>query len=520
MIAMTLAAVAAAVGGRLSTTVPADLEVTGPVVTDSREAGPGALFVARLGEHADGHDFAGEAAVRGAVAVLGTRPAGRLPTVLLDPAAPVPLLAGASLQAADAALGRLTTAVLAASAATVVAVTGSSGKTSTKDLLAAVLATAGPTVAARGSYNSEVGVPLTALRIEADTRYLVLEMGARAGGHLAYLTSIAPPDVSVVLNVGSAHLGEFGSRAAIAAAKSELVTALRPGGLAVLSLDDPAVAAMAGLVPAGVRLLTTGESAGADVRAVDVVLDGAARASFTLTTPAGDAPVSLRLHGEHHVGNALAVAAVAVGLGLGVAAVAAALSAATAASPGRMQVTERPDGVTIVNDAYNANPESMRAALRALVTMTAARPGGPAGGAAPRGRSWAVLGEMLELGAASTEEHDAIGRLAVRLDVSRLVAVGAGARAIHLGAAHEGSWGAESAWVPDLAAARELLDHELEPGDVVLVKSSRDAGLRRLGEDLAAGPLDGAAGAATAATAAAAGTAGTAGPAAPPGAGS
>ncbi len=498
MIELDLAAVAAAVGGRAPAGTAA-LRVSGPVVTDSREAGPGSLFVARVGAHADGHDFADEAAVRGAVAAVGTRPAGRLPTVVLDPAAPRPAAPGAvGLQAADIALGRLTHAVLGVAPATVVGVTGSSGKTSTKDLLAAVLGTAGATVAAQGSYNSEVGVPLTALRVRSDTAFLVLEMGARAGGHLAYLASIAPPDVAVVLNVGSAHLGEFGSRAAIAAAKAELVAALAPGGLAVLNLDDPAVAAMADRLPAGARLLRTGESPGADVRAVDTALDAAARASFTLVTPDGEARVSLRLHGAHHVHNALAVAAVAVGLGLAVPDVAAALSAATPASGGRMQVTERPDGVTIVNDAYNANPESMRAALRALAAMTAAsasgarRPaatasgaGGPAAGSGQR-RSWAVLGEMLELGADSVDEHDAIGRLAVRLDVSRLVAVGDGARAMHLGAAHEGSWGVESAWVPDVAAARRLLDAELEPGDVVLVKSSRDAGLRGLGDSLAA----------------------------------
>jgi UDP-N-acetylmuramoyl-tripeptide--D-alanyl-D-alanine ligase len=346
-----------------------------------------------------------------------------------------------------------------------------------------VLATAGPTVAARESYNSEVGVPLTALRVSAGTAFVVLEMGARAGGQLKYLTTIAPPDISVVLNVGSAHLGEFGSREAIAAAKSELVAALRPGGLAVLNADDPVVAAMRDRVPDGARICWTGESPGADVRAVDVAVDGAARASFTLVTAVGSAPVSLLLHGAHHVGNALAAAAVAVELGLGVDAVAAALSAAIPTSRWRMEVTRRDDRVTIVNDAYNANPESMRAALQALATMTRDVPA-PDGAPA---RSFAVLGEMRELGAESVTEHDAIGRLAVRLDISKLIAVGEGARAIHLGALQEGSWGSESAWVADLDAARELLEREVRPGDVVLVKSSRDAGLRRLGEALAAG---------------------------------
>jgi UDP-N-acetylmuramoyl-tripeptide--D-alanyl-D-alanine ligase len=476
VIETTLGAIADVVGGVVDAAY-AGIAVFGPVVTDSREAGPGSLFVARTGEHADGHDFADEAAVRGAVAALGTRQAGRLPTVVLAPGTP------GGMQAADVALGLLTRDVLARSTATVVAVTGSSGKTSTKDLLAAVLATAGPTVAARESYNSEVGVPLTALRVSAGTAFVVLEMGARASGQLKYLTTIAPPDISVVLNVGSAHLGEFGSREAIAAAKSELVAALRPGGLAVLNADDPVVAAMRDRVPDGARICWTGESPGADVRAVDVAVDGAARASFTLVTAVGSAPVSLLLHGAHHVGNALAAAAVAVELGLGVDAVAAALSAAIPTSRWRMEVTRRDDRVTIVNDAYNANPESMRAALQALATMTRDVPA-PDGAPA---RSFAVLGEMRELGAESVTEHDAICRLAVRLDISKLIAVGEGARAIHLGALQEGSWGSESAWVADLDAARELLEREVRPGDVVLVKSSRDAGLRRLGEALAAG---------------------------------
>jgi UDP-N-acetylmuramoyl-tripeptide--D-alanyl-D-alanine ligase len=381
----------------------------------------------------------------------------------------------------------------------VVAVTGSSGKTSTKDLLAAVIAPLGPVVAPPGSFNNELGVPLTLLRVEEGTRTLVVEMGARGRGHIAHLCELAHPRVGAVLNVGSAHVGEFGSPEAIAVAKGELVEALPPaggagaglrdGGVAVLNADDHRVAAMAERTRA--RVVTVGWGGGADVRAEDVRVDDRGRPSFTLVTELGgeraSADVSMQLHGEHHVSNALAAAACALAVGVGLADVAAALSTARAASRWRMEVTERPDGVVVVNDAYNANPESVKAALRALKAMR--RPGG---------RTWAVIGEMLELGDTARDEHDAVGRYAVRLDVSRLVAVGEGARPVHTGAVLEGSYADESAWVPDSEAAHALLEAELRPGDVVLVKSSHGAGLLHLGDRLAlegADAADGRAGA-------------------------
>ncbi len=460
MIALTLAEVAQATGGRLvadAADEAAPRPVTGPVVTDARLAQPGSLYVARVGEHADGHDFVAQAAERGAVAALVQRPVAGLACVVVT-----------DVQEGFAALARAVVARV--EALTVVAVTGSSGKTSTKDLLAQVLGAHAPTVASAESFNGEVGVPLTALRVEAGTRHLVLEMGARGVGHLRYLTGIVMPDISVVLNVGTAHVGEFGSVDAIARAKSELVADLPASGLAVLNADDARVAAMAGVTAA--RVVTFGQGDDAVVRARDVVADDLARASFTLVTPRGEAPVRLALHGEHHVANALAVAAVALEVGMALPAVAEALGAARPVSRWRMEVTERPDGVTVVNDAYNANPDSVRAALKALVSMAAGR------------RSWAVLGEMLELGDDAVAEHDAIGRLVVRLGVDRLVVVGQGARAMHTGAVMEGSWGEESVLVPDVDAAHELLTAELEPGDVVLLKSSRDSGLRWLGERL------------------------------------
>lgn len=456
MIAMTLAEVAHATGATLRGD-PAGV-VDGPVVTDARECGPGGLYVARRGEHSDGFAFVGQAIERGAAAVLADRPATGIASLVAD-----------DVQQAFDALAR--SVVQRVPGLTVVGVTGSSGKTSTKDLLAQVLTRLGPTVATPLSYNGEVGVPMTACRVDAATRHLVVEMGARGVGHIAHLTTIVRPDVAVVLNVGSAHLGEFGSPAAIAEAKSEIVQALRPGGLAVLNADDPAVRRMRERT-AG-RVVLVGQSADADVRAVDVTLDDQARAGFDVVVGEARCRVRLALHGEHHVSNALAVAAVALELGASVPEVAAVLSQARPASRWRMEVTDRPDGVRVVNDAYNANPDSMRAALKALVGMGSGR------------RTWAVLGEMLELGPDSVAEHDAIGRLAVRLDVSRLVAVGPGARAIHTGATQEGSWGQESVHVPDVEAAHALLREQLRPGDVVLLKSSRDAGLRHLGDALA-----------------------------------
>ncbi|MFJ2777839.1 MULTISPECIES: UDP-N-acetylmuramoyl-tripeptide--D-alanyl-D-alanine ligase [unclassified Kitasatospora] len=462
MIALTLAEVAAAVGGTLDGADPAT-PVTGPVEVDSRKVRPGCLFAAFAGEHVDGHDYAERAVAAGAVAVLASRPVG-VPAVLVD-------------SVVDA-LGKLARTVVArAEATTVVALTGSAGKTSTKDLIAQLLQRLGDTVYPPGSLNNEIGHPMTALRVEPGTRHLVMEMGARHKGDIEYLTSITPPRIGLVLNVGTAHVGEFGSQEAIAEAKGELVEALPADGAAILNADDRLVRAMAARTRA--RVVLFGESPDAHVRAQDVRLDSTGRPSFTLTTPAGSAPVQLRLYGEHHVSNALAAAAVAVELGMSVDDAAEALSEAGALSRWRMEVVDRADGVTVVNDAYNANPDSMRAALRALVSM---------GGRGPeRRRTWAVLGEMRELGEESLAEHDAIGRLAVRLDVTKLVAVGGReAACMELGARNEGSWGEESVLVSDADAAVELLRSQLRPGDVVLVKASRSVGLEKVAETLLA----------------------------------
>lgn len=458
MIPLTLEEVAAVTGGRLADGADPRRTVAGPVAVDSREVAAGALFVAVAGERVDGHDFAAAALDAGAVAILAARPVG-------VPAVVVPDTVGA--------LGRLARAVAdRLPAARITGITGSSGKTSTKDLVGQLLANLGPTVAAAGSYNNEIGVPLTVCRAEATTRHLVLELGARGVGHIARLAAMAPPRIGVVLNVGTAHVGEFGSRDVIARAKAELVESLPADATAVLNADDDLVAAMAARTSA--RVVTFGLSETADVRAEDVELDASGRPTFRLVTPQGSAPVRLRLYGEHNVSNALAAASVAAACGMTVDDIAAALAEARAQSRWRMEVTERADGVTVVNDAYNANPDSVRAALKALVGMARGR------------RTWAVLGEMLELGDASRDEHDAIGRLAVRLDVSRLVVVGQGARPMHLGAGLEGSWGKESIFVPEAPDAVELLRTQLRSGDVVLVKASRAAGLERVAQALLA----------------------------------
>jgi UDP-N-acetylmuramoyl-tripeptide--D-alanyl-D-alanine ligase len=470
VIPLSLKEIASITSGRLhgiDDAAAAALVVDGPVVTDSREAGPGGLYIARIGEQQDGHQFVPGARDLGAVAAMTTRPVDDLPCVVVD-----------DIQAGLAALARAV--VDRHEDLTVIGITGSSGKTSTKDLLASVLSQAAPTVAPVGSLNSEVGVPLTVFRVTPDTRFLVVEMGARGIGHIEYLTTIAPPRIGVELNVGTAHVGEFGSREAIAVAKAELVAALPQDGLAVLNADDAAVRAMAADTPA--RTVLVGTAPDAQVRAEDVTLDARGRPSFTLVTDVAGAstriPVTLPLHGEHHVGNALAVVAVTLECGLDLQLTVRSLAGATAASRWRMEVTERPDGVTVVNDAYNANPDSMRAALKALVAMGRTEDG------APR-RTWAVLGSMLELGDDSTAEHDAIGRLAVRLNIAQLVVVGESARPMATGAQHEGSWGDEAVWVPDADAAYDLLADKLRPGDVVLFKSSRDAGLRWLGDRVA-----------------------------------
>jgi UDP-N-acetylmuramoyl-tripeptide--D-alanyl-D-alanine ligase len=476
MIPLTLAEIAEVTGGRLHNATGEET-VTGSVEFDSRQVGAGGLFVAVPGERVDGHDFAAAAVEKGAVGVLAARevdaPAVIVPAVAHAHVGSVALAgdtdgSGAAVLAGLAAIAR--TVVGRLPNLTVVGVTGSSGKTSTKDLISQVLEPLGPTVAPPGSFNNELGHPWTVLRADETTKHLVLELSARGPGHIRALCETAPPNIGVVLNVGTAHLGEFGSREGIARTKGELAEAATD--VVVLNADDPFVKAMAGRAKARVVLVGQGQ----EVRAEDIQLDEQARATFQLVTPQGTAKVTLGLHGVHHVGNALSAAAVALELGATPEGIANSLSTAQRRSARRMEVTTRTDGVTVVNDSYNANPESMAAALRTLARMA---------GPDKERRTWAVLGVMGELGDDGAEAHEEIGRLAARLGVDRLVVVDEQAGAIQHGARLEGSGtGEEPVLVPDVKAAVALLDTELRPGDVVLVKASKVAALWQVADAL------------------------------------
>jgi UDP-N-acetylmuramoyl-tripeptide--D-alanyl-D-alanine ligase len=478
MIPLTLAEVAALTGGSLAPAEAAARTVTGPVIVDSRRVTDGALFAALPGEHADGHDYAPAAIAAGAAGVLAARPVPGVPAVVVPDV--------------TVALGALAKGVLARlPAATVTGITGSSGKTSTKDLAGQVVEHLGPTIAPEGSFNNEIGLPLTVLRADSSTRFLVLEMSARGIGHIAALCDIAPPRIGAVLNVGRAHAGEFGSLDAVAKAKGELPEALPADGVAVLNADDPRVLAMAARTAA--RVVTFSAAPGGrppgipprmggssppispSVRAGDIRLDDLGRASFQLLMGDVAAPVSLRLHGAHHVSNALAAAAIAAELGMDTQAIAAALSTATAHSKRRMELRERPDGVLVVNDAYNANPDSTRAAIEALRHLAQ-------GGR----RGFAVLGHMAELGDIADDSHAEVGRLAAQAGVAGLIAVGEEARPVLDGARAESGWHGEAIAAPDVAAAVAALDNRLRPGDVVLVKASKSAGLWEVADRLLA----------------------------------
>ncbi|HKE98550.1 MAG TPA: UDP-N-acetylmuramoyl-tripeptide--D-alanyl-D-alanine ligase, partial [Actinomycetes bacterium] len=467
MIPLTLAEVAEVAAGTLVAADPR-AQATG-VAVDSRAVRPGDLFFGLAGERADGAAFAADAAAAGAVAAVvpagrvaggHDRDAGRLPRVEVgDPLAALAAVAGA---------------VRARARARVVGVTGSSGKTITKDLLAAVLATRLRTLASERSFNNELGLPLTLARLEPETEALVVELGARGVGHVAELCRLARPDAGVVTNVGVAHIGVFGSRDAIARAKAELPRALPPGGVVVLNADDPRVAAMASLTAA--RVVTYGVRSPADVRAERVALDADGRAGFLLVTPDGTAEAALPVPGEHLVPDALAAAAAGWALGVPVDRAARALAGA-ALSPMRMQVRRRGDGATVIDDAYNANPDSTAAGLKALAA--ARRPGG---------RTIAVLGEMAELGPFADAEHDRVGRLLVRLGVDRLVAVGEPGRVIVRAARQEGIWEPGDAVAVDAVDEVAAAVGPLEPTDVVLVKASRVVGLDRVVERLLEAP--------------------------------
>ncbi|WP_183094099.1 UDP-N-acetylmuramoyl-tripeptide--D-alanyl-D-alanine ligase [Nocardioides stalactiti] len=449
MIPMRLDEIAGVVGGEVHGD-PA-VVVSGAAYVDSRTPSADGLFVAIVGEHVDGHDYAD-----GAHAVLASRPTAAPTVVVADPVV---------------ALGLLARHVVERLPVTVLALTGSQGKTGTKDYLASVLGTlAGPerVVATEGNGNNEIGVPLTVLRAGEGTDHLVVEMGARGIGHIAYLCGIAPPQIAACLNVGTAHVGEFGGREQIAVAKGEIVEALPADGVAVLNADDPLVSAMAGRTHA--RVLAFG-GADAAVRFQDVVLDGLGRPAFTLSHDGVTAEVRLRQTGAHQAVNAAAAAAMAIGAGFPLADVARALGEAEAASRWRMEVRERADGMVVVNDAYNANPDSMRAALEAVAAI------GRSGGR----RTVAVLGEMKELGSEHDAGHRSVGADAARLGIDVVVVVGEAGAGI--GDASDGQ-GPSVIRTEGRDAALAWLRQNAGSLDVVLVKASRGAALEWVADQL------------------------------------
>ena len=439
--------IAEAVSGRL---VGNDVPVTGPVVTDSREAQAGSLYVARRGESADGHAFVSGAATRGAVAAIVEHE--------VDEA-----VAQIVVEDSTEALGALARAhvekLRSSGDLDVIAMTGSVGKTTTKDLLLQIMSEDGPTVAPKLSFNNEVGLPLTVLLADESTRHLVLEMGASGPGHITYLTDIVAPDVAIELCVGHAHVGGFGGFEGVAAAKAELIKGTRPGGPVILNTDDPNVEAMAPLATGRVIRFSASGNERADVVARDVRLDRADRASFTLVTPEGEAPIDLKIVGRHHVANALAAAAGALTLGVSLQTVAAVLSRARALSPHRMDVHElRVDGMdlTLIDDSYNANLDSMRAGIAALASI------------GRDSQRIAVLGEMLELGEDSQSLHQQVGALIADAGVETLIGLGTDAHYYLEGAPDVPNREVTS---DPQDAARLALEHAKD-GAVVLVKGS------------------------------------------------
>ncbi|GAT73507.1 UDP-N-acetylmuramoyl-tripeptide--D-alanyl-D-alanine ligase [Microbacterium hydrocarbonoxydans] len=465
MIALSLAEIAAITGGelRLAGTDTADTVVDGVVDTDSRTMAPGSIFVAKPGAETDGHRFVGSAVAAGAVLAIVEHAVEEQVTQIVV----------ADVVEALADLAREVVArVRAGGDLKIIGITGSNGKTTTKNFLARILQDEGETVAPIKSFNNEVGAPVTMLRVTPDTRYLVSEFGAAAPGSIARLAGLVEPDVAVVLMVGMAHAGGFGGIEETAKAKSELVAAAVASGTAVLNVDDPRVAAMRELADSrGMRVIGFGQSAAADVRAHDLVVS-ASGTSCVIEAGGERMPLRLRVLGAHHVNNALAAIAAAGALGVPAADAIKRLETVEIAERWRMQPMGS-DRVRIINDAYNASPDSMAAALRTLAQITG-----------PGERTVAVLGAMSELGETAGEEHDRIGLLAVRLNIQRIVVVGPEARRLYISAIGEGSWDSEAVHFPDQDSAFEYLRTELRDGDRVLVKSSNSVGLRHLGDRL------------------------------------
>lgn len=461
MIKLSVSEIASAINGAVHG--DGTVSVFGSVETDSRLISAGDLFVAKPGEVTDGHEFAQQAVGAGAVAVVVER-------FIEDLNAPQIVV-----EDSVAALGRLAQFVLAeirkSTDLRVIGVTGSNGKTTTKNMLNAILSKVAETIAPIESYNNEVGAPYSILQTTLSTKFLVVELGAGGVGSIKYLTEIAKPDLGVILKVGLAHVGEFGGIEVTAKIKGELAKGMPTGSKLILNADDGYVAEMANHTKSQVVWFGTASEAGYRATDQSLTIEGT---QFTLHWPDGaTSKVHLQILGEHHVMNALAAAAVSDQLGVSRELIVSTLDQLPLAERWRMQVQHRADGVTIINDAYNASPDSTKAALQTLAQL----------GRSGR-RTIAILGEMAELGNQSREQHDAIGRIVVRLNIDQLIVVGQGAKLIHMGAEQEGSWAGESKFFESIDEALDHVRGMLMAGDLVLVKSSKSANLRYLGDDL------------------------------------
>lgn len=444
MIELTASQIAEIVQGKLVGT--ANISDSAAFEFDSRKIKPGDIFLALKGEKLDGHDFVADAIKNGATLSLVSHPVSGNYILVAD----VLKAVGALAHYVRTQLHDLK----------VVGITGSQGKTTTKDMLHSILRNEGQTVAALGSFNNDLGVPLTILRCSKSTQFCIVEMGARHGGDISALTNIAIPDIGAVLKVGNAHIGEFGSREKIAQTKGELIAGLKPGSIAVLGAYDEFTPQMK--FAEGVKKITFGELQSCDIRAADIEFRGGF-AHFDLVTPEAREPVELRVLGLHQIPNALAAAAIAFSLGIPTSRIASSLSMHENASKWRMEMHEG-RGVLLINDSYNANPESMEAALRTLVLLTQER----------GGRAWAFLGTMHELGPATTQMHTEIGALAKNLGIDHLVAISNRDYLTGFSASQN-----QSHYFQTTEEAKSMFK-EFEPGDVVLVKASRAEGLEQI----------------------------------------
>lgn len=441
--------IAQVMGGNLSGD---DILITSGPSLKSSEVEQGGIFLAMQGEKVDGHNFVEDAFSHGALLAITTRAVAQRHILVEDVTAALTLLA----RFARSELKGIK----------VIGITGSQGKTTTKDLLRHMLSQHGQTVAPSGNYNNELGVPLTLLSCSSDTKYAIIEMGARHSGDIAHLASIAKPDIAVVLRVGMAHVGEFGSIEAIAATKSELISSLSDSGTAILGQYDSYTKAMKSLHNG--RIITFGSGHSDDVRATEIEMREG-RPHFDLVTPDGRAAVGLRIVGEHQIANALACAAVGTALGFSIESIATALSTAPIESKWRMEIREFSE-VVLINDSYNASPDAVEAALRTLILFAQER----------GGRAWAFLGKMAELGESSAQAHQQVGTLAYQIGIDHLVCVDApeyqpgqnvdGQTILHL---------------CDRAGARAIAE-QIEPGDVILVKASRSERFELLAEEIEA----------------------------------